>query len=1388
MKRLLSFILAMTMIFTDVNIPVRAEENESITDVIEVETELTEETENNMEEVSVSEMVEMESESETVELPDSGIESERTYVTEEDKVVYETGDVISSGTCGSNLTWVLTEKEKDNYTLTVSGSGEMNDYYSGNAPWYTYKNKIKTVVVEEGITSIGYETFRGCSNLTSIELPEGITSIGTSAFYDCSNLTSIELPEGITSIGTYAFSGCSSLTSIELPEGITSIGDGTFRYCSSLTSIELPEGITSIRYQTFSGCSSLTSIELPEGITSIGSSAFYGCSSLTSIELPEGITSIGSSAFYGCSSLTSIELPEGITSIGSDTFSGCSSLLSIELPEGITSIGSDAFRGCSSLLSIELPKGLTSIGSYAFYGCSNLTSIELPEGLTSIGESAFEDCSNLTSIELPEGLTSIGVSAFRKCSSLLSIELPKGLTSIGSYAFYGCSSLTSIELPKGLTSIDSYAFYRCSSLTSIELPEGLTSIGSYAFDVCSSLTSIELPEGLTSIGSYAFDGCRSLMGIELPESVTSIGHYAFERYIFIKGFVGSAAHTYAMDYGNVFIDTTSSEVDSGMCGDNLTWLLTMNDKDDFAFTLTISGKGEMYNYSNDDYISDDDSPWYAYRSGIVEIKISDEITSIGSYAFSGCSNLTEIVIPSSVTYIGLGAFSNCTNLKEVSLPDGIKRIENQTFEGCSSLAAIDIPSSVRSIGDSAFYNCSALDKITISANVSSMGSTVFGMCGFTSAGPIGGGYDIEYGWTEIIPDYAFSGCSSLTEIVIPNSVTSIGSYAFKDCSSLNKIEIPNGVTSIGYYAFRGCSNLKNIEIPSSATSVYGALCDTGFKTAGPIGGGYDIEYGWTESIPYGAFYGCGNLSELIIADGIKSIDSYALDYCYRLEKLIIPKSVTQIGTINSNNFYYLTIYGYEGSYAQIYAEEINVPFVAIDNLLCTLTLDVNGGEGESLKRDVFKGEACGQLPIPKRTGYTFNGWYTARTGGEKITTSTVFTKNTTLYAQWSINTYTITLDANGGSFEGEHRRDIVFGQKYGELPVPTRTAATFNGWYTALEDGELITADSSVLIGENHTLYARWHKEEIRVTFDANGGRAPEDIVVYHGDPYGELPDAVLAGATFLGWYTALEGGVQVTEETIVDFTELKTLYARWGLKYTVDEPTADITGEEPVLAGTRIKLNVAVNGASIYYTVDGTEPSKENGILYEDAIEVTKAFTLKCYAVKAGYIDSPIVTYSYQVVDESQDWDDILEADRAAFATAYDVPQELWIAGVEESTPYTGNAVTCPDLRVYSHKTLLTEKVDYTVKYANNKKAGTATVTITGKGNYAGSIVKTFEIKALDIKDAVVADVTLSYTGKNQKLATKVTYILSEKEITLKAGTDFTYEVTSLKEIHMYR
>ena len=202
------------------------------------------------------------------------------------------------------------------------------------------------------MTSIGYQTFNGCSGLTSVTIPEGVTSIGEDAFSDCSGLTSVTIPEGVTSIGDSAFSGCGSLTSVTIPEGVTSIG-----------------------WFAFDGCSRLTSVTIPDSVTSIGDYAFDGCSRLTSVTIPEGVTSIGNGAFSGCSSLTSVTIPEGVVKIEEGTFSGCSSLTSITIPEGVTSIGRGAFWRCRKLNKLWLPKTIALIDEYAFSDCDSLKSV-----------------------------------------------------------------------------------------------------------------------------------------------------------------------------------------------------------------------------------------------------------------------------------------------------------------------------------------------------------------------------------------------------------------------------------------------------------------------------------------------------------------------------------------------------------------------------------------------------------------------------------------------------------------------------------------------------------------------------------------------------------------------------------------------------------------------------------------------------------------------------------------------------------------------------------------------------------------------------------------------------------------------------------------------------
>lgn len=305
----------------------------------------------------------------------------------------ESDALVGSGTCGDNLTWTL----DDAGTLTISGIGDMANYSYNGAPWYSNRSSIKTVSIQDGVTSIGDYAFYYCSSLTSITILDSVTSIGAGAFADCFKLTDIDIPNSVVHIGEDAFFYCERLTSVTLPDGITSISAGLFSNCGNLVSVDIPENVTSIGDYAFGECWSLSSIDIPASVASIGVQAFWYCESLTSVMLPNGITEIADGLFSMCSNLVSVNIPKGVTCIGYGSFRGCA-ITSIEIPNSVTSIADEAFYCCPSLTSITIPASVTSVGEYAFGACYSLSSVAIPDNLTNIAEGTFYECDSLTDV------------------------------------------------------------------------------------------------------------------------------------------------------------------------------------------------------------------------------------------------------------------------------------------------------------------------------------------------------------------------------------------------------------------------------------------------------------------------------------------------------------------------------------------------------------------------------------------------------------------------------------------------------------------------------------------------------------------------------------------------------------------------------------------------------------------------------------------------------------------------------------------------------------------------------------------------------------------------------------------------------------------------------
>lgn len=527
----------------------------------------------------------------------------------------------------------------------------------------------------------------------------------------------------------------------------------------------------------------------------------------------------------------------------------------------VTAIGASAFDGCSGMTSVTIPSSVKSAGNMAFYGCEALTSVKITD-LAAWCKISFEtgtgnplyyahnlylNGAKVTNLTIPSTITEIGKFTFKGGSCLVSVTIPTSVKSIGDCAFEGCSGLKSLTIPNSVTSIGIYAFEDCIGLTSLSIGTGLTTIERSVFRGCSGLKSVNIPNTVTKIDDGAFSGCSGLTSVTIGTGVATTGTTPFY---------------------------------------NCTGLTTVK-----------------WNAKN--CADPSDLNFYPFRNltNITTMEFGDQVEHIPARIADGLTGLTSVTIGTSVTSVGNYAFNGCTGLKNVKWNAKNYSTETYCLAQKSSITSFEFGNQVAVIPPELCYQLLGLTSITIPSSVKSIGAGAFNRCEGLTSMHIS---DLE-AWCNVSiesggnPLYytqnLYLNGAKVTDLVIPSSVTEIGSNAFYGASCLTSVTIPNTVTSIGKQAFRLCTGLQSVLIPNSVTT-----------------------------IDQNAFYECTGLTSLNIGSSVATIASRAFEGCSALQAVTIPESVSSVGIRAFERCTSLTSVKWNAKSCPDYASYLNTPF------------------------------------------------------------------------------------------------------------------------------------------------------------------------------------------------------------------------------------------------------------------------------------------------------------------------------------------------------------------------------------------------------------------------------------------------------------------------------
>ena len=795
-----------------------------------------------------------------------------------------------------NIYW-----EFSNTVLTISGSGKMPDYSNDDqSPYSDYKYDTQSIVIENGITYIGKYSFYNYEQVNSLTIGDSVISIGEAAFKGCSSLTTIVFyGKNQPNYDPWtSFNGC-NLNQITVP---TDYNNENSEFAGKSVSKTIPAGSSgnSLRWILKGNELQISGVGKMTNFNNNDMPWKDNRESITSITIAYGVATIGSYSFYQCTNLLSVIIPDSIEIIENFAFQNCNKFNNLVLPDSITKIDNNAFQDCSNLNSISFyGKNEPIIQSNAFENCP-INSVNTPISVPSDYEKNTFGGLNVDKTTILSGTCGTSLRWLFKKSNELKIS---GTGDMNDYEANTLpwkdikDSIVLINIEEGVTSIGSNAFSGCSNLKSVLIPDSVLIIKNNAFQDCTSLFLIDIPYSVTSIKDYAFYGCTNLKVLRF---------YGHSSPLFGSDVLPNKLEKVYATYNYRNSKFGGKEVDKSMdgdpCGDNLKWII----KD--SGELKIYGTGNMTSYEND-------SPSYNHcKDFIKSVNIGNGVISIGMNAFAGYSNILFVILPNTLKYISKEAFKDCTSLSILDIPDSVITIGYNAFENCNTL--------LNNVNDNSLYYLG--NKLNPHyALISPRNRNIVSV-------------EINEN-TVIIADYAVVICDRLINVVLPNSIISIGSDAFRACTHLETINIPNSVHYIGSYAFYSCFQLSynisgnlmylgNNENPNYALI---GVKDPDIKTC-------KINEN-TKIIADMAFLETRMLKNITIPKSINYIGNKAFYACNALEKVYIVENVIFIGSeafsecssLKLFNFYGITPPNYEGS--GVFINDNNLKLVNVPN-------------------------------------------------------------------------------------------------------------------------------------------------------------------------------------------------------------------------------------------------------------------------------------------------------------------------------------------------------------------------------------------------------------------------------------------------------------------------